>query len=283
MTFLILLCFERYLKGAYRTAGAILAVAAGMSVLCGALLLGVSLALGGIDLHLKFISQMRTAGELLPISTINYGIEAVVGAITYGVTHGITLSSDTQFPMAIPGNIWGRLLGWAVVTVVMAFLVRRTADLPRSEALYRRLIGLWCLTVVAAPLAWSHYVLGPLFLLPGCWKSGRGRTGKSLVIFAAVAVSVLLLSVLPARAAAPYLQPLLIIGLLLVIPIALSLKPARVAQGSNPEANSPPRTWLPTADRLGAPQLQPSLALKVVDATHPATGQTTTAASHAPR
>lgn len=181
VVFLILLAFERYAHGHLRTAGGLLALAAMMKVAPAGLaiiflldrnwralgafagvllaLVGLSLALAGVDLHFAFLAAMGKASQGILVTSINYSVELLLfGAFSeIDMTARNVIVVPSAFVILSAKAIGLVLLGWAILA---------TAKIPAEQRLPARLILLGLLLNLFGPLGWAHYYLTQIFLLP---------------------------------------------------------------------------------------------------------------------
>ena len=216
VTFLVLLAFERYRAGAWRTAGialglaaaikitpAILAViflmdrhwrAAGVAAATGLGLLVLSLAVAGLPLHIAFWEQLQRASAYMVLTPLNLGLEAVIARWGEVISGGLGYGMEDKALTVVESGGWGGLLSMAVLILGLALIWRVTRG--AGQPVYPRLLALWALVILCGPLAWNHYLIGPLFLLPGVlWHLPRRLAAPALVM-TVLAVSLPLQSLL---------------------------------------------------------------------------------------
>ena len=218
VTFLILLAFERYVRGASVIAGIALGLAAAIKIspvllaliflmdrdwraimatgLTGAATVALSLLLAGPELHLEFIAQIQKISSLVALMHINYTLELAlfeIGANLGWIEHtflrdadGI-LSSDKALE---PGWI-GILTKLALIGGLVA-VIRSTRRLDFARRTLARLVGIYIVTALAAPLAWSHHFMLIMMLLPGL---ALFRPMATAIAIGALVVLVMLLPV----------------------------------------------------------------------------------------
>ncbi|RYG91144.1 DUF2029 domain-containing protein [Loktanella sp. IMCC34160] len=188
VTFLILLAFERYKSGALIAAGIILGFAAALKLapaalalifvldrawkpLCvsvgtGLALLGISLLVAGPDLHYAFLLQLQKAGNFLIVTPLNYGAEALFPAVG-GMFDQPPLSLSETAGYAIYASS-----AWVGVAGLVCYLIVAGMLFVAGGSLVARLMALWAALILFGPLGWSHYLIGPLLLLPA-FLTGR--------------------------------------------------------------------------------------------------------------
>lgn len=189
VTFLILLGFERYRRGHWVFAGIVLGVAAAIKLtplifgliflwdrnwkaalamaLTGVLILGVSLAVAGADLHFRFLEQLGRVAENDVVTPLNFSLEGVIYRIQ-GMLGGLDLdmSEHRAYYVVKANSVVGGLCSiFMLAGVFFIWLMRRGLTIP--QAVFPCLLGVWSLSILFGHVAWSHYMLGPLLLLPG--------------------------------------------------------------------------------------------------------------------
>lgn len=221
--FLILLAFERYKAGAWRMAGVALGVAAaikitpavlaaiflmdrhwraaGVAAATGLALLLLSLAVAGLPLHIAFWEQLQRASAHMVITPLNFGLEGVIarwGAVRSG---GFGSGMDGAAFTVVESDGWGGLVAMSVLILGLVLTWRATRE--ARAPVYPRLMALWALVILCGPLAWNHYLIGPLFLLPGVlWHLPR-RVAVPALVLAVAAVSLPVQAMLMAGRADP--------------------------------------------------------------------------------
>jgi hypothetical protein len=209
--FLILLAFERYRAGAFVLAGAVLGLAAMLKLAPAGLvlifvldrrrcalagfagacaLIGLAgLAVAGPALHLEFLHSLGRIGAGLFITPVNFSVPALIhgaGALTGllpplgPAPHNIRIPA---VPLAV-GVISKLLLLGGI-----ALLIRATARLPDATRLPIRLFTLSLLLNLFGPVAWAHYFLLQLLLLPGLFGLLPARRAIPLVLLVEVVSS----------------------------------------------------------------------------------------------
>jgi len=154
--------------------------AAGVTVVTGLGLLGASIAICGIDMHIAFAEQMQRAGSHLVLTPINFSAEGVLTTLYHsdllmGNLDDVDLT-DGNAPFAvIPtlGGIGTIAKGLLLCLIACLWFVSKGKS-PR-DVVFGQLIILWCAIIFFGPLGWSHYLIGPLALLPGIFAyTARG-------------------------------------------------------------------------------------------------------------
>lgn len=187
VTFLVLLAFARYRAGAWRTAGIALGVAAaikitpailalifvmdwqwrtvGLALATGLGLLLVSLAAAGLPLHLAFLEQLDRAAGNVVITSVNFGLEGVVTRWGQVLSEGFQPLPDGQSEIVVTQQ---ELIGVTVTLLMLAaMVVIWRGTLHSADAVLLRLVGVWSLVILCGPIAWNHYLIGPLLIAPG--------------------------------------------------------------------------------------------------------------------
>ncbi|WP_296416941.1 glycosyltransferase family 87 protein [Pseudooctadecabacter sp.] len=182
VTFLILAGFERYHAGHVKWAGVILGLATALKLspiifgliflmdrrwdaaaamaVSGLALLGVSIGLSGVPLHLAFLDQLARVGDNVLVNQLNLGLDAIIiraadlwsGAPTLPLA-GIDVHDAHSGIAAI------RLIVLAL-GVLAIWRLRTSGRVTRTGSL----LSLWSLSILCGPLGWSHYLIGPLIL-----------------------------------------------------------------------------------------------------------------------
>ena len=181
-------------EGKPRRAGAILALAAaikltpalfaliflmerdwkalGWFAAVGAALAGASVAVTGWPLHDQFLRQLALLDGQVLISRINLSLNAVltgVGSLFNGASS--QLQPDPGF-IAEPAWVsW--VMRLALILSPIAIFVT-TRDHGRRKRTWLRIMMVAMMTLFLSPLGWLHYLVLPIFLLPGLLEfSGR--------------------------------------------------------------------------------------------------------------
>lgn len=184
VVFLVLLAFERAQSGRPMAAGIALGVAAAIKItpalfvvvflmdrnwraaswfaLTGAFLLLISIAMAGLDMHAQFLEQLQRAGAHIVLTPINFSLEGVVTAWSVNA-----LGGDIDQPFVVMEMLdWVGMLSKLGLVLSVAALWWLTRSTTPERASFGRLLALWCCLILFGPLGWSHYLVGPLLLLP---------------------------------------------------------------------------------------------------------------------
>jgi len=185
--FLCLLAFERYIAGAFFAAGVALALAACLKItpaafaliflfdrngralaafmVSGMVMLALSYAVAGPELHLTYLSHLRTISAYIYASFFAFSFETFLFEIWNAVRGTAPLHIDNEYIFAKPGWISVMsTLGLLIATFVLWRVTQRVDHRRRTGA---QLLGLALIVAIFAPLGWAHYYLLALFLLPG--------------------------------------------------------------------------------------------------------------------
>lgn len=211
VTFVVLLGFERYRQGHSVSAGMALGLAAalklnpvifgviflmdrnwkaaGAMAVTGLALLAISILTTGIELHRDFLEQLSRVSENALLAPLNYGLDGLLHLIQHGAgsassaTDGVrTVYIISASPVIRAIGLFGLLVGLAAVWVKAG---RRSG----SYTLLWKLLAVWTISIFFGPLAWSHYLIGPLLLLPGLLLTRPTRWGTLCIIVALVLLS----------------------------------------------------------------------------------------------
>ncbi|MGJ8583570.1 MAG: glycosyltransferase family 87 protein [Marinosulfonomonas sp.] len=191
LVFLVLLAFERYRAGASVTARIVLAFAASIKItpvllgliflmdrdwkaatsacITGVLLLMTSLALAGPELHLAFVEQLGRANKNLIITPLNHSFEALAYQWIDIIDRRLTPPQEYEEFVIVSTTEWVRWVSRIAMISAIALLLYRSKNMRASDALYGRLLGIICATTFFLPLAWTHYLMVPMLLLPGLY------------------------------------------------------------------------------------------------------------------
>jgi hypothetical protein len=186
VTFLILLAFELHVKGASVAAGVALGIAvaikitpavfnvifvmdrnfraAGVTIAVALAVLGFSVAIAGIDLHRAFLDQLVRAVDFAVLTPLNYSLEGL--AATFAGIHGdVVRDTDVASGFVIlETSPWFGLVSKAMLLCAIAVVWRFMAG--GNTHVVSRLLAIWAVVIFFGPLAWSHYLIGPVLLLP---------------------------------------------------------------------------------------------------------------------
>jgi len=136
----------------------------GASALTGLALLGLSIALAGWPMHEAFFAQLMKASDHLILTDIVLGLEAIL----------LLLIQPEPVERVLHFAIYEGL-GWVSGFAILGLGVSIFAIWLRQDRLsfYGRLFAFWALFVFFGPLAWAHYLLGLILLLPAVLERGR--------------------------------------------------------------------------------------------------------------
>jgi alpha-1,2-mannosyltransferase len=167
-------------------------------VIASAGLLALGLILAGMPLHLDWIAGMRELGQSIVPPAPNRSLAALL----YGAAYGLEPSGEGLPLRPLPA--WIAAVCACVGIVGSAFCLwgaRRSRHRPAADAAGQ--IALILVTILATPLAWSHYFL---ILVPAAmvWTGLVGLTSRSVAVVALLAI---LISEPVARAAAAAAEP----------------------------------------------------------------------------
>ncbi|WP_368186748.1 glycosyltransferase family 87 protein [Aestuariibius sp. HNIBRBA575] len=247
VTFLIMAAFERYSLGRMASAGALLAFAAAIKLspaffviifladrnwraffacaLTGAVLLLGSILIGGVALHLDFVAQISRLGSADQVlSNSSYSIAGAITQLQY-VIAGIAFETGQEF-LLLPHSSVGRGVALLLFVPGTALLLWHTRDIPGR--LFIRLLGLWLILVLADPLSWALYAIGPLSLLPGLITRLPKHVAIGAVVIAGIGLSFQLFQLDLATSHIPFPQSLIaVITLLGLLGLTFKLTPPK--------------------------------------------------------
>lgn len=197
---LILLSFERYLAGRHVAAGVLLGVAAALKLspillvvifaserhwravvaafaTSGAFMLA-SFGMGGVALHLAFLEQLRLIDGLVPMSGHNLTFETVM--------HDFFLPLrliPLEGPLLIGvDTLWVGVVSKVLLVVSVVAVLWATRAEEFGTRVRQRLFLLYIAAIFFGPLAWIHYYVLPLLLLPGLALVARSPVLPALAI-----------------------------------------------------------------------------------------------------
>ena len=205
---MILLSFERYLRGALVAAGIALGLAAaikvspillilvfvldrawravGATVATGAIAVAISFILAGPDLHWAFLAQLKSISSLIGIMHINYTFELVLYelGIILGWTDATIPVDETGFLIVSKTvePVWITIATRAFLVIGVAATLWMTQFKDKQQRTLSRLAGLYMVAALAAPLAWAHHFLLVMFLLPGLFHIQTARVAFLVVL-----------------------------------------------------------------------------------------------------
>jgi len=113
-------------------------------------------------LNLAFWDQLHHAASKAVITAYGFSLEGVMSVLTHNPTAedlrtGFVLLDASPWVGPLAKFL---LLGFAIG---LWWMTRRA---PPATATLGRLLALWPALIFFGPLGWSHYLIGPLFLLP---------------------------------------------------------------------------------------------------------------------
>lgn len=200
VTFLVVFAFERQVSGHSRSAGALLALAASLKMapalfvilffierdwralasftVVGAVLGGLSLIVGGIDLHWAMFESMTAASSNLLVSgaTVSADIAFYTLSGLLGITEALSWS-DRLFVIS-DGLFAITLLSKAIAIAAAFWVIRSTTDLEFGKRVALRLVLLSLLLNLFGPLSWVHYYLLQVMFVPLILVMMPGARGK---------------------------------------------------------------------------------------------------------
>lgn len=131
----------------------------------GATLAGASVLLAGWPLHQIFLDRLAIVQDSLLVSQINLSLELGFYEVAALITGQADL--DIAHPYHLPRPAWTGLLAKLIFLVGAALIWILPRSRPATERLFLRFLAFALLSILCAPLAWSHYLILPLVLLPG--------------------------------------------------------------------------------------------------------------------
>ncbi len=187
VTFLCLLSFALYKRGAPVASGMVLALAAFTKVAPAAfaviylwdrdrralfafvaalvLYAAVSLAGAGISLHKTYLDLLGQIDGIVHITPITYSLEGFVILVKRMVIgEGTPLALNDNLNVLKP--VWLGLFSKAVLVAGCVLIFLRTRTLPVGDRLVVRLLALSILVPLSLPIGWIHYFLLTTCLLP---------------------------------------------------------------------------------------------------------------------
>ena len=202
---LILLAFERYIAGWKVTAGVLLGLAAavkvtpialalifvadrnwralGACVITSAAFLIASFAIGGVDLHLVFLERVAQVDALVPMHGFNMTFETVMHDF-FVPLHLL----DPDIPIAT-NTAWVALASKLLLALSLAASLWITRGYDWSDRVRLRLFYLYIATIFFGPLAWMHYYVLPLLMIPAFSGIWRHPSALITAVFLAVGFS----------------------------------------------------------------------------------------------
>jgi hypothetical protein len=161
-------------------------------------LLALGLILAGMPLHLDWIAGMRELGQSIVPAAPNRSLAALL----YGAAYGLEPSGEGLPLRPLPAWIAAACACVGIVgSALCLWGARRSRHRPAADAAGQ--IALILVTILATPLAWSHYFL---ILVPAAmvWTGLVGLTSRSVAVVALLAI---LISEPVTRAAAAAAEP----------------------------------------------------------------------------
>lgn len=259
---LVILAFERYLARCFVTAGILLGVAAAIKItpimLCllflldrnwraastcmitAAFLAMISLLTFGLEPHLSFLGLLSQIDSLVPMIGLNTNLEIFLHQLAVPIEARL---QDFGSSVAGKNILWITLVNNAALVLALAISVTSTAKLPAEDRIRVRLFLFAIVFVVFGPLAWAHYYVLPLLLLPGLWGIFTlGQTGALVSLMVAIfSLPMTLISLLAVKNYGTF--PMVCLPVILLV-IVLTLKFSRYsatkqrAMGSKQTTNS---------------------------------------------
>ena len=150
--------------------------------IAGAGLVALGLVLAGAPLHLDWVRSMQELGQSIVPTEQNRSIAALL----YGMAYGLEPSAEGLPLRPLPAWLQAAcaLAGLAGVALCL-WGAPRSRHRPAADAAGQ--IALILVTVLATPLAWSHYFL---ILVPAAmvWTGLVGLTSRSVSVIALIAI-----------------------------------------------------------------------------------------------
>jgi len=217
VTFLIIAAFRALLAGRDTGAGALLALAAaikiapallaiifimerrwralGVFAAVGLALLGLSLLLAGVDLHRVLLVRLQDLYSQVLISRITVTLDAVLVQLSNWVSGHQNWAFIVYELQSKP--VWVGLITKAALLIGLMLTYFFTRKLPPDLRLWYRLQLVFLVTLITGPLAWIHYLILTLLLLPGFVGLAQPRVAWGLLgAFTAVFSAMLYLELL---------------------------------------------------------------------------------------
>lgn len=146
-----------------------------------------SIAIAGWPLHRAFLHKLAEVEAQVLISRIVAGIEMFLYQIGAMIDGSAVWRIDTPWMVPEPG--W---IGWvvrAVLGVGLWLTWATTRRLPKRRRIWTRFFALLLVTLVTNPLAWIHYLILPLLLLPGLVTLMPARRAYAVIAAVGAAMS----------------------------------------------------------------------------------------------
>lgn len=186
--FAVLLAFERYRAGAFAMAGALLAVAAAITLAplflalifvlerngraalafagMGGLLALSSLALAGAQPHFEFLALLGHIDNLTVLGATNFAPETVLfqlgSLLTGNDPSGWRMAQITTWPEPL----WLSVLMGTLMLAALAALILMRPRLVPGTAVPVLVLGVSLATALFGPVSWAQLYLLPLLLMP---------------------------------------------------------------------------------------------------------------------
>ena len=184
VTFLTLLALERFQAGRPTAAGIALGVAAGIKIMpllvavvflasgdrratltacaTAVALAALSFAVSGIEAHRHYLDLVGEVGAVVPLVGFNTSVHVLLAAAA-GAPYPEAGCQAITWPLTAPVA----LAGWAALAALVAVALRATAPLREADRYRVRALLVPTILLLCAPVAWVHYYMLPLMLLPG--------------------------------------------------------------------------------------------------------------------
>lgn len=207
VAFLTLLAMERSLAGKSVAAGVALAIAATIKitpavfilvflldrdwralkafVVTGGAITLASFAIGGVDLHLNYIDRIASISKIIPGMEVNWALESALYQAYLFLSGAEHIRGEHNF------NVWAEPVWITVATKLVLVsmlggLVWATYRLTREDRMKVLPLGLTLAIGLCGPLAWAHYFLPVILLLPALLCLFPIRQGFVLFLIFAV-------------------------------------------------------------------------------------------------
>ncbi len=207
VTMLILVSFWALQSGRARLAGAVLGVAAAIKIAPGYLVVifimerrwralamffavgaafaSLSLLLAGPDLHREFWLRLQDLNSKVLVARINLTFESVLMQIQNGLM-GAPGWVFNQ-PQFLDKPDWVFWVNKAALLAGLGVVYFSTRHLPSGRRIWFRLQLVFLITLITSPLAWAHYLVLTILLLPGLLTVANARLA-SLLLFGFLAI-----------------------------------------------------------------------------------------------
>ena len=153
----------------------------------GLALLAASYALAGADLHQALLVRLRNLGDQVMVSPIVVGLEPVL----LQAQNWFTANPDFTFGdyLSVPEPVWISLTTKLCLLAGLALSYVTTRGLPDDLRIWFRLLLVFLITLLTGPLAWVHYLILPLFMLPGLITLARPTVAWAVIVAFSVVFS----------------------------------------------------------------------------------------------